>query len=222
MRTQLDERTGEFKQIQKEVDDRRRALRYLRRDRDNVLEARAIIQHVAQETQKQLEYQISELASLALAGVFDDPYELVLEFVQKRGKTEAVIEFERDGVRVNPTHCTGGGAQDVAAFALQVALWGIKRNRPVMVLDEPLKWLKGNDYPERGADVIREISGKLGLQIIMVSHIPDQISHADKVVDLGGVHYDAQEEEGAGGRVPKRNRRKGVQRVEAKQKNQNG
>ena len=214
-RTFLDEKTGEHRQLQESIKAKRREIRTLKRDKDNAEEARQIIQLVAQETQQQLEYRISELATLAMAGVFENPYNLELEFVQKRGKTEAIIQFERDGVKINPEHCTGGGAQDVASFALQVSLWGIKRNRPIMILDEPLKWLKGGQYPERGAEVIREISEKLGLQVVMVSHIPDQIEHADHVIDLGGAQ-NAKRTKNASRRVSEGNRGQVLQRRKPK------
>ena len=54
----------------------------------------------------------------------------------------------------------------------------------VLILDEPLKHLKGNDMPEKGAELIRSISEKLGIQVIMVSHDPALISEADKVFSV--------------------------------------
>ena len=149
-------------------------------------EALTIVRHVAQQTQKQLEYQISELVSLAMFGVFDNPYEFELEFVQRRNRVEADIWFSRNGNRVSPIDASGGGAVDVAAFALRIALWNLcqPKTRPVFILDEPLKWLKGGDLPEKGARMMKEISEKIGVQLIIISHIPDQIEGADKRIEV--------------------------------------
>jgi ATPase involved in DNA repair len=149
-------------------------------------EAQKIIQEVAQLTQAELTYHLGELVTLAMAAVFDDPYELELEFVQRRGRTEADIWFVRDGKRVHPLSASGGGAVDVAAFALRVSLWSLQapRSRPTLLLDEPLHFLKGNDLPEKGARMIKELSERLGVQVIMISHIPDQIAGADKRVEV--------------------------------------
>lgn len=56
---------------------------------DNLLKARSVVQIVAEQTQKKLEYHISNLVSMALASVFPEPYVFNLRFVQKRNKTEA-------------------------------------------------------------------------------------------------------------------------------------
>ena len=80
-----------------------------------------LFKKVAQETQRQLEWHISEIVTLALASTFDNPYIFKAEFVQRRGKTECDLFFERDGFRVDPVAEAGGGAVDVTAFALRVA-----------------------------------------------------------------------------------------------------
>ena len=145
--------------------------------------AQVVIQKVARQTQEELEYQVSELVTLAMSAVFPDPYELKLKFILRRGRTEADITFVRDGIEVDPMTASGGGAVDVAAFALQVSLWSLQvpRNRRVLYFDEPLKFLKGKNYPEKGARMIKEISKKMGIQILMVSHSPELIEGADKV-----------------------------------------
>lgn len=147
-------------------------------------EACVIIQNVAQLTQEQLTYRISELVSLALAAVFDDPYEFRVEFVLRRNRTEADLWFRRNGKKIHPLSASGGGAVDVASFALRVALWSLMqpRSRNTFILDEPLHFLKGDELPEKGALMMAEISKKVQLQILMVSHIPDQIEGADKVI----------------------------------------
>lgn len=147
------------------------------------LSARALLQEAARITQEKLQWRISKLVTLAQESVFENPYETKMVFESKFGRTHVDLFFERNGQRVDPLEASGGGAVDVAAFGLQMSLWTLKtpRLRPVFVLDEPLKWLKGGDLPEKGAKMIREIAHRLGVQIIMVSHIPDQIAHADRV-----------------------------------------
>ena len=146
-------------------------------------QAQVVIQNVAQQTQEELKYHVSELVTLALAAVFDDPYEFEMEFVQKHNQTECNLWFVRDGERIDPLEASGGGAVDVACFALRVCLWSLQnpKNNEVLILDEPLKWLKGGDLPEKGMRMIKEVSEKLGLQVLMISHIPDQIESADAV-----------------------------------------
>lgn len=159
----------------------KKASRNLQRDLENSEKALVIIQEVAQKTLKELEYRIGEVVSLALSAVFDDPYKLVLISSIKRGKTEFSLFFERDGERVRPYDSSGGGAVDVAAFALRIALWSLKnpRTRNCIILDEPFKMLS-SDMTDKAGEMIKEISERLELQIIMVSHNESLIDISDK------------------------------------------
>jgi DNA repair exonuclease SbcCD ATPase subunit len=144
--------------------------------------ARSIIQEVAQTTQQQLEYHLSSVTSMAMEYVFDDPYELSVAFTQRRNKTEVDVLFRKGEELVNPITACGGGAVDIAALSLQISILLMSKNtNRILFLDEPLKWLKGKDYPERGAEILKEISSKLGIQILMVSHDPTLIANADTV-----------------------------------------
>jgi DNA repair exonuclease SbcCD ATPase subunit len=148
-------------------------------------EAREIIRTVGIATQNQISFHISDITSLALEAVFDDPYKLEVEFVQRRNKTECDLYFVRDGERIDPLSASGGGAVDVAAFALRIASWSMARprTRNVIILDEPLRFLSA-DMQERASIMIKELSEKLGLQFIIVTHEPILANYADKVFEV--------------------------------------
>ena len=149
---------------------------------DVIEKAREIIRIVALDTQKQLEYQISEIVSLALASVFEEPYKLKLNFLEQRGKTEAVITFERNNQECNPLTASGGGAVDVACMALRLSLWSLqqKRTRNTIILDEPFKCLS-KDLSEKAGQLLKMLSDKLGIQFILVTHDQNIVPYADKV-----------------------------------------
>jgi hypothetical protein len=134
-------------------------------------EAQTIIRNVAQLTQQQLEYHIGELVTLAMAGVFDDPYSLGVEFVQRRNRTECDLFFIRNDKQFDPMKASGGGAKNIAAFALRISLWSLApvRTGNVMILDEPFAGLKGDVANVRVIQMVKTISKKLILQIIMIS-----------------------------------------------------
>lgn len=148
----------------------------------NALAARTIVQNVAEATQNKLEYHISSLVTAALRAVFPDPYSFELRFVQRRNKTEADLVFIKNGNETDDLlNTAGGGAVDVASFALRVALWSITKSRPVLIMDEAFKFLSV-DLQGKASEMLKEISDKLGLQIILVSHLPQIISAADNVI----------------------------------------
>ena len=144
--------------------------------------AREIVKIVGLKTQQNLQFHISDIASLALNSIFPDPYKLVLDFVERRNKTECDVLFERNGERIKPVEASGVGAIDIASFALRIASWsmGIPRTRPIIILDEPFKHLS-SEYHQEASEMIKNICDKLGVQFIMVTHNKVFAEHADKV-----------------------------------------
>ena len=146
---------------------------YFQQAYEDTLKARAIVQNVASKTQKQIEYHISNLVTMALASVFPDPWEFKLRFVQRRNN-------EVDDILENG----GGGVADIASMALRFALWSIKKSRATMILDESTKFLHNVIYQEKASDLLKEVSSRLGIQIIMVSDQKAILKAADKVVEV--------------------------------------
>lgn len=148
-------------------------------------QAREIIRTVGQKTQEQLQVNISDITSLALESVFPDPYSLCVNFVNRRNKTECDLYFERDGNRVDPLTASGVGAVDVAAFALRIASWSmsVPHSRNTIILDEPFRFLSEN-YQEQASLMLSEISKKLGIQMLLITHEKELTTYADRIFEV--------------------------------------
>jgi DNA repair exonuclease SbcCD ATPase subunit len=148
--------------------------------------AKEIVREVGMKTQEQLQYHIGDITSLALESIFDDPYELKVDFVKRRDKVECDLLFIRNGEEVNPISASGGGAVDVASFALRIASWSMNspRSRNTIILDEPLRFLS-EDLQEKASLMIKELSDKLNLQFIIITHEPTLATYADKEFKIG-------------------------------------
>ncbi len=181
LRNHLEQQKGKKAQILSDLDHAQSSVKELKRDLRAHEQAREVIREVGLKTQEQLQCNISDITSLALEAVFEDPYELVAEFVQRRNKTECDLYFMRDGYRADPLDASGGGAVDVASFALRVASWSMQhpKSRPVLILDEPLRFLS-EDLQEKASEMIKEISKRLGIQFIIITHQETLSSYADK------------------------------------------
>lgn len=147
------------------------------------IEARALITDVAQKTQVALSTQIESITSSALNAVFPDPYSVSVEFSQKRNQTNCVISFMKHGEKLTPIEDSGGGALDVASFALRVAFWTLKKTRNTMIFDEPFKNLSVDLQPACSS-MLKALSDKLGLQFIMITHQPNLIEAADNILEI--------------------------------------
>ena len=148
-------------------------------------EAREIIRKIGMETQNSLSFHINDIVSLALDSVFDNPYQFAVDFVNRRSKTECDLYFVRDGNRIDPLTASGVGAVDVASFALRIASWSMARPRTdnVIILDEPFRFLSEN-YQERASNMLREVSQKLGIQLIIVTHETVLTTSADRIFEV--------------------------------------
>lgn len=151
---------------------------------DKLQKTGILLRTVGTETLKNLEFHISNLVTMALKAVNPKFPKLVMEFNIRRNQTECDIEFEDElGNRSNPIGSSGGGVLDVASFGLRTAFWAIRKNRPVMLLDEPFKFLSPGLHRKAG-EMVKKISDKLGIQFIMVSHSTTINEVADKVFEI--------------------------------------
>ena len=188
IRKQIEQLKGKKEEIKNDINKTQIKIKFQTKKLLRYEKALEIVKIVGLETQKELEYHLAEQVSLALAAVFDDPYELKVEFIERRGKTEADILFQRRELKRKPIGNVGGGAIDVASFALRIAYWSMrqdKRTRPVFILDEPFSGLKGEEANKRALELVSLFSSEFGIQIIMISderlQRKDIIEQADKV-----------------------------------------
>ena len=190
LRNSLERQKGQRSNIENNLSTLRNELEINTQSLHKHEQAREIIRTVGMSTQSQLSFHISDIVSMALEAVFPEPYELKVEFVQRRNKTECDLKFVRDGLEIDPLSASGGGAIDVATFALRIASWSMMRphTRNTIILDEPFKHLKGKMANLKVLEMIKEVSDKIGIQIIMISdeRIPkeDIIASADKVFEI--------------------------------------
>ena len=188
-RKNLERLKGKRDQLQEQIKNETVDIKKLRHEKIDIDKAQVIIQIVAQQTQQQLEYCISNVVSLALSSVFPiNPYEFVVRFEIRRGRTEADLFFKRNGELIHPLSSSGGGAIDIASFALRVTMWSMNKTRNTLWLDEPFKHLKGREANRRAIQMVKEISDNLDLQIVMVSDervaIEDIEKGADKIFTI--------------------------------------
>lgn len=144
---------------------------------------RDLIVETSNKVQLDVAERISSIVSLALSSTGFD-YSFVIKFVQRRGTTEADLLFVKDGEELNPLTCSGGGALDIASFALRIAIWSLNKKSPVFILDEPFKHLS-KDMQVACGQMMHALAEKFSLQIIMVSHNEEIISSADNLITIG-------------------------------------
>lgn len=158
----------------------------IKRTQENlkVLEqAQVFLQTVSKETQEHLKFQIEDIVNLALDTCFPNEFTFSIEFIIKAGKTEAELVFtsQKTGRAIDPMNAVGGGVVDITAFALRIASYALDSTCDnVIILDEPMKFVS-KDLLDRAGEILRTLSEKMNLQIIMVTHEQKFIDIADKL-----------------------------------------
>lgn len=139
----------------------------------DALEARAIIQSVAENTQQNMVKYFTSLITPMIQAIWQDDREFEMEFLQKNNTTVCDVWINKDGNKASLFGSSGGGLRNIVSLGSRVAFWHIERKtRPTFFLDEPFSALNSIDYQERVSETIKELSDKLGIQFIIVSDQP--------------------------------------------------
>lgn len=181
----LSKQTVEYNLACAGVKQERRRLRGAKTKRAAADEAQQLAQHVAQAIQQQAHKRISEVVTRCLAAVFgDDAYEFDIQFDRKRGKTEARMRFLKDGKERHPLRASGGGMVDCASFALRLAciILTKPKTRRLLVLDEPLKWVNGEEYQQQVGRMFEVLAKEMQVQMIIVSD--DDWLRIGKIIEI--------------------------------------
>lgn len=147
-------------------------------------EAQKVIQGVASGVQTSVHKKIASVVTRCLQTVLNEQYQFKIYFEQKRGKTEARMVFvDQNGHDIDPMTESGGGAVELAAFALRlVALLMTKpQPRKVLILDEPFRCVSRN-HADRLRELIESLSKELEMQFIIVTH--DERLQFGKIIEV--------------------------------------
>ena len=187
IKNNIEQAKGKKKSVHKDIIKTKHKIKKELAHKTAAEKARAVMQSTAKRIQGKLEYKVSELATLALQTIMENEWKVIIAFQEKRGKTEPLILLEVDNGNVgSPKSSFGGGVKDILGQFMRFGLFKLIRPelRHFFVVDEPLKWLKGKGMPEKGAEAIHEISHRLDFQILLISHSPELIAGADKVIRI--------------------------------------
>ena len=144
-------------------------------------DVQCLIQETAQEVQEGIRFHIQDIVQHALDAIFGDTYKFLVEFTVSRGRTEARLLVEKGGnVMDDLMEDEGGTLVQIVAMALRIAVWTLAPTDNVLIFDEPGNQVSAQ-YKPVFAEIIRGLSQRLGIQILMVSHDETYIAAADRL-----------------------------------------
>ena len=171
--------------LSNQLQQKKRQTESLKKQIEIQQKARWILTEVAQNTQSRFKNKVESLVTMAIRNVFDRPLQFCLEIERKRNKMECrliVKEIVNGQERIydDLEGDVAGGLIDVVSFACRIVLWSLQnpRSRNVLVFDEPMKNM--GKLISLGGQILKEISHKLGFQIIIVTHDEELMEVADR------------------------------------------
>lgn len=188
----LNQKIGAKKQIEENIKKSKCDILTKKSHLENCEKVCIIIQQVAECTQQEFATEISKLISKAMNYIFENPYTLEIEFNQRYGSTVADIYFNRNDELISPLDSSGGGAVDIACFALRVAFLKLLQKyvnskiQNILILDEPLRFLSHAYLPAASA-LFKELSELLGIQILMITHLRELADCSDNQIVINQI-----------------------------------
>lgn len=181
LRRRFDRATEKKKLLEENLANLNLELKALTANRDIFVKSRWVLSEVAKLTQEKFKERVESLVTMAIRSVFDRPFKFVLEFERRRNQLEAKPFVMEGTKRLTPKEDMGGSIIDIISFAFRVVLWSLERprSRNVLIEDEPMKWT--GELSVLAGRVIKEISGRLNMQVIMPTHDKKLIEIGDRV-----------------------------------------
>lgn len=138
----------------------------------NLLTAKNLVLALIAQTQAVIKERMGHLVTLAVQSVFDDSYSFTLKDNAKKSEFRPVVLL--NGEEYVPKDDLGAGMVPILDFAIRIVLMKMEvpRKRPILFMDEPTRGALGEDgdYLDKAINMYKEISEKLGFQLIVTTH----------------------------------------------------
>jgi DNA repair exonuclease SbcCD ATPase subunit len=150
---------------------------------DDLTTARWILSEASRVTQMQFKSFVESLVTLAIQTVFpEEGYKFLVEFGLKANRSEINLLVQQgDKDPYYPEEEQGGGLLDIISFALRIVLYELEKpiSRNVLLLDEPFRFCGA--LTPLAIQMMKEISTRLNIQMIIVTHDSRLSDLADRV-----------------------------------------
>lgn len=187
MRTIINGKFAERRLLREQVSELESRIAVLEQETEDLSTAKKILAAAVAITQKQVSRYIENLVTLALRSVFKtSDYHFIADYKNRKDGRAEVSLLVRDGDSepYYPEDEQGGGVVDIISFVLRPILLSlqVRHARKVLLLDEPFRFT--GDYTELAGQMLKEVSQKLGIQVIMITHARELMGVADRAWEV--------------------------------------
>ena len=148
-----------------------------------LLELKEFLLSVSASYRDQLCNLFASLVTEALSSIFEKDIRFKINLYSYRNEPAIDVSVIESDLEIDPQKSCGGGLNDIISFVIKIIFIHLKKSSKIIILDEPLKFLS-RDYIEQSSNFIRNISKRMNIQIIVVSHKPDFELGCDKLITI--------------------------------------
>ena len=123
----------------------------------------------------------TSLVTEALCSIFEKDIKFEIKLYSYRNEPAIDVTVTEGELEVDPQKSCGGGVNDIISLVLKIIFIYLKGSTRILILDESLKFLSRN-YLEQASSFISDISKRMNLQVILVSHKPELEVNCDNII----------------------------------------
>ena len=187
LRNDLFLKLGKKKALEEKVTSTNNRLEEIKVTTEHLTKASIFLQTLSDTTRQQIIERISSIVTDALQKIKDPNLEFKMKLSTERNQVDVkfVVINKQTEQEYDILNSCGGSIADIVTFPLKVALllkWEPTLSR-ILILDESFKFVSVADQEALG-EFVRQISEKLNLQTILVTHSSTLTGKAHKVFEV--------------------------------------
>ena len=185
-RDEFNRRLGEAQSINAHKKETEANIESLKSTIETLGKVAFVLHSLANAVQEKFLNGIENLVSEGLSAVFEEPIKFkITPTVRNKQVNLDFTILNEDGTETDLMDARGGGLVCLTGVLLRIIMARLMASkvRQVIVLDEPLGMLSSGYQPQAG-ELLKRLATELNMQLIMVTHNPEIIEHADKVYKL--------------------------------------
>ena len=183
LKTLIDKNTFIKDSLEEKKEEIQKDINNINEETDTLLELKDFLMSVSANYRDQLCNLFTSLVTEALTSIFEKDIRFNIKLYSYRNEPAIDVSVIEDNLEVDPQKSCGGGLNDIISFVIKIIFIYLKKSSKIIILDEPLKFLS-RDYIEQSSNFIHEISKRMNIQIILVSHKPDLEISCDKLINI--------------------------------------
>ena len=183
LKTLIDKNTFIKDSLEEKQEKIQKDINNINKETDTLLELKDFLMSVSANYRDQLCNLFTSLVTEALTSIFEKDIRFNIKLYSYRNEPAIDVSVIENNLEVDPQKSCGGGLNDIISFVIKIIFIYLKKSSRIIILDEPLKFLS-RDYIEQSSNFIHEISKRMNIQIILVSHKPDLEISCDKLITI--------------------------------------